>query len=129
MKLRELLNELEIIKKIAGDDIEVVVSSDSEGNSFGTISHGCFSYVHEKEDDFVKAQRAGCLSGNVQDVINKFFKNAKTIGICIYPWEEGFESAEQACKADEVKEEMDLNRKIAYAENRMDAAKETGEML
>lgn len=129
MKLRELLNELNSIKKNYGDDIEVVMSSDPEGNSYSTLEQQSISFVHDKEDDFVNAQVRGFLSGNAQDVIDNFYKHSKVIGICLYPWNENIDSAEQACNWEKIEAERELNHKIALAENRLDAYKETGELL
>lgn len=129
MKLRELLHQLNITKKIYGDNIEVVMSKDPEGNEYATLDTASLSYVYDKEDDFVNARFKGILPENAQKQINDFVKNTKVIGVCIYPWEEGLDSAEEACNFPKIKEERELNHKIAMAENRMDAAKETGEML
>lgn len=154
MKIQALINELESIKKIRGSDIEVVLSVDPEGNSFSTLEPQSISYVFQGEDKFVDAHKAGCLSGDAEKIIDDFFTHAKAVGICLFPWEEGFNTAEDACnwpkkreeerkgfakklndsisedvKAFKKKEEEELNRQIAQAENRLDAAKETGELL
>ena len=154
MKIQALINELESIKKTRGADIEVVLSVDPEGNSFGTLEPYCISYVFQGEDKFVDAHAAGCLSGDAQKIIDDLSSHAKVVGICLYPWEEGFNTAEDACnwpqkreekrkefakklndsisedvKAFKKKEEEELTRQIAQAENRLDAAKETGELL
>lgn len=129
MKLRKLLDELNLIKKNYGDDIEVVMSSDPEGNSYSTLEEQSISFVYEKEDDFVNAEVRGYLSENAQDVIDNFYKHSKVIGICLYPWNENIDSAERACNWEKIEAERKLNRKIAQAENRLDAAKETGELL
>lgn len=154
MKIQALINELESIKKIRGSDIEVIVSVDPEGNSFSTLETQSISYVFQGEDDFVNAHAAGCLSGDAQKIVDDFYNHAKVVGICLYPWEEGFNTAEDACnwpkkleekrkefgkklndsisedvKAFKKQEEEELNRQIAKAENRLDAAKETGELL
>ena len=154
MKIQALINELENIKKIRGSDIEVVLSVDPEGNSFSTLEPQSISYVFQGEDKFVDTQAAGCLSGDAKKIIDGFFTHAKVVGICLFPWEEGFNTAEDACnwpkkmeekrkefgkklndsisediKAFKKKEEEELNHQIAQAENRLDAAKETGELL
>lgn len=154
MKIQALINELENIKKIRGSDIEVVLSVDPEGNSFSTLEPQSISYVFQGEDKFIDAQKAGCLSGDAEKIIDGFLAHAKTVGICLFPWEAGFNTAEDACnwpkkmeekrkkfakklndsisedvKAFKKKEEEELTNKIAQAENRLDAAKETGELL
>ena len=130
MKLRTLINELNVLKKIHGDNIEVVIAQDPEGNGFSTLEPQSLSVVYDKEDDFIKAQTYGTLTGpNYKEIVDEFTKGSKVIGLCLFPWEEGFDSAEEACNWPKTKEEKELNRKIAMAENRLDAAKETGELL
>ena len=97
MKIQALINELESIKKIRGSDIEVVLSVDPEGNSFSTLEPQSISYVFQGEDKFVDAHAAGCLSGDAKKIIDDFYNHAKVVGICLFPWEEGFNTAEDAC--------------------------------
>lgn len=128
MKIQALINELENIKKIRGSDIEVVLSVDPEGNSFSTLEPQSISYVFQGEDKFVDAQAAGCLSGEAKKIIDDFYNQAKVVGICLFPWEEGFNTAEDACNWFKKKEEEELTHKIAQAENQLDTMKEEGRL-
>ena len=46
MKLKQFIWKLEKMKKVVGDGAEVYLSSDSEGNAFGTVEEGSINF-HE----------------------------------------------------------------------------------
>ena len=71
MKISELIKKLEISIKEFGD-LPIIVSADSEGNSFGTLN-----------------TRSICL---IQD-----FDTSEPKGICLYPFADGFCDADRAC--------------------------------
>ena len=106
MKISKMILELKKAQKQFGD-IEVVMSSDSEGNSFSTIDESLrYSRVYENEHDFVKAYEAGTISGPATEVVDNFFKKAKVVGLCLYPFAEDFEYAEKAVKYAQEKEKI-----------------------
>lgn len=79
MKVNDLVKTLQGYVDKYGEDLEVVVSSDEEGNSYSTITRGS---VCECRTDI-------------------YDENAKVCGVIIYPWVEGFETPEEACSYDE----------------------------
>lgn len=73
-----LINDL--IKKLADissqhGNIPVVLSSDSEGNSFGTLNE----------------------KGSIM-IVENFPVSNQVIGVCLSPWYEGIDTCEEACK-------------------------------
>lgn len=97
MKLKELIKHLQSIKAKYGGDLEVVLSSDSEGNSFSTLDiQGSLGLVHENEEAFFERAVKENLS---EEEERKWLNNAKVIGLTLFPWEEGFETSETAVKA------------------------------
>lgn len=97
--LDEVIKVLQDYKRRFGGDIKVVVSSDSEGNSFGTLGDWSFCPVCEDEDELI---RVALENGYKQ--LDKLLKPQKEIGICIFPHEEGYETAEQAVKQEKTYE-------------------------
>lgn len=97
MKVKELIAKLETIEEKYGD-VEVVMASDSEGNSYSTIDNNVIhSKVYENEAGFLRAGYKGELrNGAYPDIVEKFYKSAKVVGVCLFPWSEGFEYAEDA---------------------------------
>ena len=97
MKIKDLIAKLETCEELYGN-IDVVIAADSEGNSFSTIDDNILhSKVYANEADFLRAGYRGQLTGGAYpEVVEKFYKNAKVIGICLYPYEEDFEYAEDA---------------------------------
>lgn len=96
MKINKMIKELQKVEKMFGD-VEVVMSSDSEGNSYSTIDENFrYSRVYEHESDFIKANDRGLISGNPIDIVGDFYNKAKVIGICLFPWQEHFDYADQA---------------------------------
>ena len=96
MKISEMIKELNAVKEQFGD-IEVVMSSDSEGNSYSTIDKNLrYSRVYEHESDFIRSASQGLISGPATEVVTNFYDNAKVIGICLFPWHEHFNSADEA---------------------------------
>ena len=65
MKISELKQYLSRVEKEFGD-LPVVISCDSEGNSYGTLNK----------------------NGSLCEVMND--KGTKVVGVCLYPFEEGF---------------------------------------
>ena len=74
MKLNEFIETLQVIKKDYGN-VPVVLSTDSEGNSFGTTDK----------------QISVCPVMNNKD---------KVIGVAIFPFEEGYYNSIEAVQAD-----------------------------
>lgn len=97
MTLDEVIAVLQNYKKRFGGNIKVVVSSDSEGNSFGTLGDWSFCPVCEDEDELI---RVALENGYKQ--LDKLLKPQKEIGICIFPHEEGYETAEKAVKQERL---------------------------
>lgn len=95
MTLDEVIAVLQNYKKRFGGNIKVVISSDSEGNSYGTLGDWSFCPVCEDEDELI---RIALENGHNFDKADRLLKPQKEIGICIYPHEEGFDTAEQAVK-------------------------------
>lgn len=96
MKVSEMIAGLQEIKAKYGD-INVIMASDSEGNSYSTIDKNFkYSRVYEREDQFAKAYESGIISAKPTEAVDQFFKNSKVIGICLYPFQEDYESAESA---------------------------------
>ena len=105
MKISKMIEELKKTQDKFGD-IEVIMASDSEGNSYSTIDENFrFSRIYEHEKDFIKTWDAGCISGTAQDAVDNFYKHAKVIGICLYPLFENMQDAEEAVKHAEKKKE------------------------
>ena len=91
-----MIKELNAVKEQFGD-IEVVMASDSEGNSYSTIDKNLrYSRVYEHESDFINAASMGTVTGKPTDIINDFYNKAKVIGICLFPWQEHFDYADKA---------------------------------
>lgn len=67
MKISELKQYLNRVEKKFGD-LPVVISRDSEGNSFGTLNK----------------------NGSLCEVMTTNDKGIKVVGVCLYPFEEGF---------------------------------------
>lgn len=96
MKISEMIKELQKTQECFGD-IEVVMASDSEGNSYSTIDENFrYSRVYEHESDFLSAASKGMVSGTPEEIIPQFYNNAKVIGICLFPWQEHFSFADEA---------------------------------
>lgn len=96
MKISEMITKLQKAKEKFGD-VEVIMSQDSEGNAYSTISEDFNnSRVYEHEADLVNAWNAGAITGNPKERLDEFFKSAKVVGICLWPYHEYFKSAEEA---------------------------------
>ena len=77
MKVKDLVKKLnEYIDKY-GDHLEVVISTDEEGNSYSTVEIDSLALVRNE---------------------------SKPVGIVIYPWEEGFNLPEEACAGEHYEE-------------------------
>ena len=81
MTLDQLIKHLEEYKKAYGGDKPVVLSTDPEGNSFSTLDPN-----PDIQHNYSLAYIPGDRKGEVK-------------GICIWPYEEGFSTDEEACKA------------------------------
>ena len=91
-----MIKELKYTQESFGD-IEVVMASDSEGNSYSTIDKNFrYSRVYENESNFLQAVGHGVVSGAPQEIIAGFYDKAKVIGICLFPWQEHFSFADEA---------------------------------
>lgn len=101
MTLDEVITVLQDYKRRFGGDIKVVISSDSEGNSFGTLGAWSFCPIFEDEDELI---RVALEKGYNFSKADRLLKPQKEIGICIYPHEEGFDTAEQAVKQEKTYE-------------------------
>ena len=77
MKVKEMIKKLQEYVDKYGEDLEIVHSADEEGNAYSTIEPGSLALVLDNPEG----------------------RNNHPVGVCIYPWEEGFEYAEQACLA------------------------------
>ena len=96
MKISEMITKLQKAKEKFGD-VEVIMSQDSEGNAYASISEDFNnSRVFEHEADLVNAWNAGAITGNPKERLDEFFKSAKVVGICLWPYYENFKSAEDA---------------------------------
>lgn len=96
MKISEMITKLETAQDLFGD-VEVIMSQDSEGNAYASISEDFNnSRVYEHEADLVNAWNAGSITGNPKERLDEFFKSAKVVGICLWPYHEYFKSAEDA---------------------------------
>lgn len=96
MKINKMIKELQEVEKKFGD-IEVVMASDSEGNSYSTIDENFrYSRVYDKEKDFINAMSNGTISYSAKEAVDGFYKRAPVIGICIFPLVENLEFAEDA---------------------------------
>ena len=73
MKAKDLVKELNEYVDKYGDHLEVVISTDEEGNSYSTVEIGSLALV----------------TGG---------PHLKPVGVVIYPFEEGYDSAEEAVK-------------------------------
>ena len=100
MKINEMIKELQAVSDKYGD-IDVVMASDSEGNGYSTIDKNFrYSRVYEDETAFINAASRGTVTGKPMDLINDFYDKAKVIGICLFPWAEHFQAADEAVEYD-----------------------------
>lgn len=76
MTIKEVIKELRKQAKFVGENSQVVLSSDSEGNSYSTLDVRSFWPCYEEE-------------------------TREVIGLVIIPFEEGFQEAEEAIKTGE----------------------------
>lgn len=74
MLINDLIKTLADISSKHGN-IPVVLSSDSEGNSFGTLNE----------------------KGSIM-IVENFPISNQVIGVCLSPWHEGIDTCEEACK-------------------------------
>ena len=99
MKIAQVIKVLKSWEKEFGN-IEVVMSIDPEGNSYSTLDpRWSFAGVREGEDRFISDQlNKSKTAKDVSDREKEFLATAKMIGVCLYPYYEGYESAERAVK-------------------------------
>lgn len=87
MKINEMIKELQAVEQRYGD-IDVVMSSDSEGNSYSTIDKNLrYSRVYENETAFIGAASSGTVTGKPMDLINDFYDKAKRLEL-VMSWAE-----------------------------------------
>jgi hypothetical protein len=75
MKIKDIIKKLEDYRDRYGENLEIVLSIDAEGNSYSTLNEKSFGLVIDDPER----------------------KEYKAIGIVLYPWEEHFYTAEDAC--------------------------------
>lgn len=78
MKLKDFTKWLLKVEQDFGGDLEVVHSKDEEGNSYSTLDPRSLAIVYDNPDD----------------------PELKPVGVVIYPWIEGFGSAEEAVRGE-----------------------------
>lgn len=101
MEIKKLIKVLQMWEKEYGN-IQVVMSTDSEGNSYSTLEDRfSFSPVRDGEDDFIGRMIAEKKLNSMTKEEKEFCDKAKIVGICLYPFGEGFETAEEAVKKQE----------------------------
>lgn len=112
MTVSQMISLLKYFEKHYGEDIQVVLASDTEGNSFSTTDFtNCACTVREKEDEITdKAINDFVLKNgeiepektkNVNAYVEKELNKLKVIGVCLFPYTEGFRTAENAVKCEE----------------------------
>jgi len=74
MKVKELVKQLNGYMNKYGEDLDIVISTDEEGNFYSTVEVGSLALVLDHPDGV----------------------NPKPLGVVIYPWEEGFYTPEEA---------------------------------
>ena len=98
MKIKDMIAKLETWEELYGN-IEVVMSTDPEGNSYSTIDNRwSFAAVRDGEDDFIARMIAERKLNSMTKEEKEFNNKAKIIGLCLIPFEEGYDSAEEAVK-------------------------------
>lgn len=112
MTISQMITLLKYFEKHYGGDIQVVMSSDTEGNSFSTTDFSnCACPVREKEDEMTdKAINDFAIKNrgiepekieNVNAYVEKRINKLKVIGVCLFPYIEGYRTAEKAVKNEE----------------------------
>lgn len=95
MNVRQLFNILKNIGEEHGWELPVVMAIDPEGNNYCDFDASqCVTLVRDGEDDLLTDIFAGKKKW-------KDSKNLPVCGVCLYPWNEAYQSAEHACKGDE----------------------------
>lgn len=100
MTVNELIIKLEKFRLLYGNDLEVVLSVDPEGNSYSTTDAKQICCVRDGEDMLYKDVYERTKGNRVMfdKTIDKELLKHKVIGICIYPFDEGFNTPESAIK-------------------------------
>lgn len=94
MTIRELYKILENCGIKHGWDLPVVVSNDCEGNGYSTFNKDvAVSMVRDGEDEWLEKV-------NRQEVDWSSINEHGYSGVCLYPWEDNYPTAERACKGD-----------------------------
>lgn len=100
MTIVQLINTLKLYQERFGDDLKVILAVDPEGNSYSTTDVCQICSIRDGEDAVFKDVLKN-VSGyriNVDKVLDQELNRKKVIGVCIYPFDEGFNTAEQAVK-------------------------------
>lgn len=100
MTVHDLIIKLEKFRLLYGNDLEVILSVDPEGNSYSTTDARQICCIRDGEDmlyDKVYKQTKGNRV-MFDKTIDKELAKSKVIGICIYPFDEGFNTPESAIK-------------------------------
>ena len=79
MKVKEFVEKLNGYIDKYGDDLQIVISTDEEGNFYSTVEVGSLALV----------------TGG---------PNKKPVAVVVYPWEEGFYTAEEAATGEHYEE-------------------------
>lgn len=93
MTVNELLKVMQEIKKVHGGSIKVVLSKDEEGNEFSGLDIRYSLHLVRKNEDSIFNEEG--LSNLARlDKLNK----QEVIGVCLFPYFEGYETPEEATK-------------------------------
>lgn len=93
MTVNELLKALKEIKKVYGGSIKVVLSQDEEGNGFSGLDvRYSLHLVRKNEDNIFNEEGLSNLAR-----LEKLSKQ-EVVGICIFPYFEGYNTPEEATK-------------------------------
>jgi len=96
MKIKEVIQKLQDVQRAYGEELEVLLSSDTEGNSFGSIDTTSFVMCRPGEDAFCHtASVCGWAGDRAEREIDRFMKVVKPNAVCIYPFHEDFNSPEE----------------------------------
>lgn len=92
MTIRELYKVLESYGIKYGWNLPVVASNDCEGNNYSTFNKDVVvSIIHQGEDEWLEKAKSSEISWGDID-------KHRCCGICLYPWEDNYLTAEKACK-------------------------------
>jgi hypothetical protein len=100
MNVKELYCILKNIGEEFGWELPIVMSVDPEGNSYCDFNSSlAVTMVRDGEDKWLRDVQAN-------EIDWKEGKKLPVCGVCLYPFNEGYQSAEHACKGDENYDEV-----------------------